>query len=86
MGKIRVKAFGDEELEQKQKEEEQKRKEAKIAAAKGEAVAEPKEEVEVEQAERSEIPEGNGVSEGTEEKIEAEKSVASNAIDKGGEN
>ena len=34
----------------------------------------------------AEIPEGNGVSEGTEEKIEAEKSVASNAIDKGGEN
>ena len=42
MGKIRVKAFGDEELEQKQKEEEQKRKEAKIAAAKGKAkVVEP---------------------------------------------
>ena len=38
MGKIRVKAFGDEELEQQQKQEEQKRKESKIAAAKGEAV------------------------------------------------
>jgi large subunit ribosomal protein L1 len=47
MGKIRVKAFGDEELELQQKQEEQKRKEAKIAAAKGGAVAvEPKEEVE----------------------------------------
>jgi large subunit ribosomal protein L1 len=34
MGKIRVKAFGDEELEQKQKEEEAKRREAKINAAK----------------------------------------------------
>jgi large subunit ribosomal protein L1 len=47
MGKIRVKAFGDEELEQKQKEEEQARKEAKIAAGKGLAkkVEEPKEEV-----------------------------------------
>jgi large subunit ribosomal protein L1 len=43
MGKIRVKAFGDEELEQKQREEEQKRKEAKIAAAKSGA-AEPIEE------------------------------------------
>jgi large subunit ribosomal protein L1 len=32
MGKIRVKAFGDEELEQKQKEEEKKRKEAKKTA------------------------------------------------------
>jgi len=51
MGKIRVKAFGDEELEQKQREEEQKRKEAKIAAAKGEAVVvEAKEEEEVVEA------------------------------------
>jgi large subunit ribosomal protein L1 len=32
MGKIRVKAFGDEEQEQKQKEEEQKRKESKKTA------------------------------------------------------
>jgi len=32
MGKIRVKAFGDEDLEQKQKEEEQKRKESRKTA------------------------------------------------------
>ena len=32
MGKIRVKTFGDEELEQKQKQEELKRKEAKKTA------------------------------------------------------
>jgi large subunit ribosomal protein L1 len=70
MGKIRVKAFGDEELEQKQKEEEQKRKEAKIAAAKSGAA-------ELEQTESSEIPEGNAVSEGTpkaEGKLNAVKS------------
>src|ERR1035437_2388365 len=35
MGKIRVKTFGDEELEQKEVEEARLKKEAKIAAAKG---------------------------------------------------
>ncbi|HUD05084.1 MAG TPA: hypothetical protein VMR59_03790 [Patescibacteria group bacterium] len=50
MGKIRVKTFGDEEVEQKQKEEEKKRKEAK-KAAKG-TVVEPKAE-EVEPTESS---------------------------------
>jgi large subunit ribosomal protein L1 len=46
MGKIRVKSFGDEELEQKEAEEARLKKEAKIAAAKGMAktVEEPKEE------------------------------------------
>lgn len=46
MGKIRVKTFGDEELEQKEAEEARLKKEAKIAAAKGMAkvVVEPKEE------------------------------------------
>ena len=37
MGKIRVKTFGDEELEKTQKEEEKKRKEAKLSAAKSSA-------------------------------------------------
>lgn len=49
MGKIRVKTFGDEELEQKEAEEVKKRKEAKIAAAKSMAKTvepEPKAEVE----------------------------------------
>jgi large subunit ribosomal protein L1 len=47
MGKIRVKTFGDEELEQKEAEEARLKKEAKIAAAKGMAktAEEPKEEV-----------------------------------------
>jgi large subunit ribosomal protein L1 len=46
MGKIRVKTFGDEELEQKEAEEARLKKEAKIAAAKGMAktVEEPVEE------------------------------------------
>jgi large subunit ribosomal protein L1 len=46
MGKIRVKTFGDEELEQQEAQEARLKKEAKIAAAKGMAktVEEPKEE------------------------------------------
>ena len=46
MGKIRVKSFGDEELEQQEAQEARLKKEAKIAAAKGMAkvVVEPKEE------------------------------------------
>jgi large subunit ribosomal protein L1 len=40
MGKIRVKTFGDEELEQKEAEEAKARKEARIVAAKGAAVKE----------------------------------------------
>lgn len=46
MGKIRVKTFGDEELEQQEAQEARLKKEAKIAAAKGAAkvVEEPKEE------------------------------------------
>jgi vacuolar-type H+-ATPase subunit D/Vma8 len=50
MGKIRVKALGDEELEQKQAEELLKRKEAKIAEEKAKGQAEKVEELEVEEA------------------------------------
>lgn len=69
MGKIRVKSFGDEELEQKQAEEARLEKEAKIAAAKGLAkkvVEEPKEAAveevaeEAPQSSSAEATEGQG--------------------------
>jgi large subunit ribosomal protein L1 len=62
MGKIRVKTFGDEELEQKEAEEAKARKEAKIAAAKSmaktvepEPEPEPEAEVAVEETTETEV-------------------------------
>ena len=75
MGKIRVKAFGDEELEQKQKEEEQARKEAKIAAAKGLAkkVEEPKEEVVEEAPQEKKLSKAKSASGGDEKAFHSKK-------------
>jgi large subunit ribosomal protein L1 len=62
MGKIRVKTFGDEELEQKEAQEAKARKEAKIAAAKSmaktvepEPEPEPEAEVAVEETTETEV-------------------------------
>src|ERR1035437_4251241 len=77
MGKIRVKTFGDEELEQKEAEEARLKKEAKIAAAKGMAkvVEEPKE------SSSAEALEGQGKTEEVETMEEAiEEATETEAI------
>jgi large subunit ribosomal protein L1 len=79
MGKIRVKAFGDEELEQKQKEEEQARKEAKkavkVAGMKGgeRVTAVGPTEEELEKMEAAEKVEEAAKEEAKEEKKEPKK-------------
>ena len=57
MGKIRVKALGDEEAEKKQQEEQKKKKEAKIAEAKAAAKEEEKKEEPTQEAVEEKVEE-----------------------------
>ncbi len=76
MGKIRVKTFGDEELEQKEKEEAKRKKEAKIAEKRSSETKSPKEpESKEEVKEDTEVSKDTAQTEGQAEikKEKAEK-------------